>query len=107
LRVYRPRGTRYEQRYVQGVQRSGQFSVNIWAWISAISSGVMVHVEERLTSDVYIMIVENVMLPSVLATYPDGNYIFQHDNCSVHTTHRVATWFKDHKINVLDWPCRS
>jgi hypothetical protein len=87
LKIYRPRGT----CYVQGVQRSGRFSVNMWIWISAISAGVMVHVEERLTSDVYIRILENVMLPSVLATYPDGNYIFPHDNCSIHTAHRVAT----------------
>jgi hypothetical protein len=67
----------------------------------------MLHVEERLNSVVYIRILENVMRPSVTRVYPNQNFIFQQDNCSVHTSHRVATWFQDQNINVLDWPSRS
>jgi hypothetical protein len=39
LRVYRPRNSAYDERYVQTTQRSGRFSVNMWAWISADSPG--------------------------------------------------------------------
>jgi hypothetical protein len=67
----------------------------------------MLHVEERLNSGVYIRILENVMRPSVTRVYPNQNFIFQQDNCSVHTSYRVATWFQDQNINVLDWPSRS
>ncbi|KAH0810911.1 hypothetical protein GEV33_011880 [Tenebrio molitor] len=51
-------------------------------------------------------ILENVMRPSVTRVYPNQNFIFQQDNCSVHTSHRVATWFQDQNINVLAWPSR-
>jgi transposase len=107
VRVYRPRNSRYDERYVEPTERSGRFSVNVWGWISAVSPGVMLHVEERLNSGVYIRILENVMRPSVTRVYPNQNFIFQQDNCSVHTSHRVATWFQDQNINVLDWPSRS
>jgi hypothetical protein len=64
----------------------------MWAWISAASPGIMIHLEERLTSNVYIRVLEDVMvmLPSVQAVYPNGEFIFQHDHCSVHTAHRVV-----------------
>jgi hypothetical protein len=88
-------------------ERCGRFFVNVWGWISAVSPGVMLHMEELLNSGVYIRILENVMPPSVTRVYPSQNFIFQQDNCSVHTSHRVATWFQDQNINVLDWPSRS
>jgi hypothetical protein len=62
----KPRNSRYDERYVEPTERSGRFSVNVWGWISAVSPGVMLHVEERLNSGVYIRILENVMRPSVL-----------------------------------------
>jgi hypothetical protein len=59
--LYRPSlpNTRYHQRYVDSVECSGRFSVNMWAWFPVDSPGVILHVEERLTSDVYIRILEN------------------------------------------------
>jgi transposase len=80
LRVYRPRNSWFEEPYVQINQRSGRFRVNIWAWISAASAGVMIPVEETLTSDVYIRVLEDIMLLSMQAVYPNWNFIFQHDN---------------------------
>jgi hypothetical protein len=65
----------------------------IWSWISVGSPGVMLHVEERLNNYVYIRILENIMVPSVTIAYPNNDYIFQQDNCSVHTARRVTEWF--------------
>jgi hypothetical protein len=48
VRVYRPRNSRYDERYVEPTKRSGRFSINVWGWISAVTLGVMLHVEERL-----------------------------------------------------------
>jgi transposase len=104
IRVNQPRNTRYEERYVDATDRSGRFSVNMWAWISVESPGVILRMEERLTSAVYIRILENVLLPSVEPHFPNNNFIFQHDNCSIHTAHRVAAWVQDRNINVLKWP---
>lgn len=107
VRVYRPRSRRYDAKYVQKVETNRRFSVNIWAWISANSPGVLLHLEERFTSDIYLRVLEDVMLPSVMQVFPEGDFIFQQDNCPVHTAHRVTEWFQSHNINVLEWPSLS
>jgi hypothetical protein len=107
IRVYRPRNCRYDEKYVEhGGDRSGRFSVNMWAWISTTSPGVMIHIEERLNSEIYIRILENIMVPSVHQVFPNFDIIFQQDTCRIHTARRVTTWLRNH-INVIDWPSRS
>jgi hypothetical protein len=31
VRVYRPRGTRFDENYIKALERSGKFSTNTWA----------------------------------------------------------------------------
>jgi hypothetical protein len=56
---------------------------------------------------VYIRVLEDVMLPSVTQVFPENDFIFQQDNCPIHTAHRVADWFQNHNITLLDWPSFS
>jgi hypothetical protein len=56
---------------------------------------LMLCVENRLNSNEYIWILENVMLPSVTRVYRDVDFIFQQDNCSIHTAHALALWFQE------------
>jgi hypothetical protein len=79
----------------------------MWTWISAVSPGVIVHVEDRLNRDVYVRILDDIMIQSVRGVYHNDNFIFQHDNCSVHTSRRTVEWLQTQNINVLDWPSRS
>jgi hypothetical protein len=75
LRVYRPRNTRFHERYVHQMERRGRFSVNFWPWISVGSPGVMLHVADLLNSNVYIRILQNVMVPSVERIVPNDKLI--------------------------------
>lgn len=106
IRVYRPKNTRFDEQYVSEKNKSGRFSVNMWAWISAQGPGVLWHIEERLNSIEYIRILENIMAPSVSQLFPEG-YIFQQDNCSIHRSHLVTEWFDANNIHVLNWPSCS
>lgn len=106
VRVYRPENTRYSEPYVKPTERSGRFSINVWAWISCQGPGVCWRMEERLTGLSYVRIMENVMLPSVTMLYPQ-NFTFQQDNCSIHTSRVASQWFIDNNINVLPWPSKS
>jgi hypothetical protein len=65
----------------------------------------MVQVETRFNRDSYMGILENLMLPSVIRTY--ANFVFQQDNCPVHTVQRVTAWFQNHNVTVSNWPNRS
>lgn len=77
LRVYRPRNTRFEERYTLPNANSGRFSVNVWGWISVEGPGVCWQIDGRLTGENYVNILDNVMLPSVQQFFPD-NFVFQH-----------------------------
>jgi hypothetical protein len=54
--------------------------------------------ENRLNSNEYIWILENVMLPSVTRVYSDVDLIFQQNNCSIHTAYALALWFQEQNI---------
>jgi hypothetical protein len=77
--VYKPKNTRFEESYTQQVIPNC-FSVNVWGCISV----VLCVVEQRLNANVYVNILEQVMLPFVAQAFPD-NFTFQQDNCPIGT----------------------
>lgn len=107
IRVYRPPNTRYDERYTQSVRNSGRFSVNVWGWMSANGLGMCINIANRFNALAYIDILENIMLPSVNAVFPENNFVYQHDNCRVHTARIVTGWLQQHDVTVLPWPARS
>lgn len=107
LRVYRPRNTRFEEKYTQTVKTSGRFSVNVWGYMTARGLGLCHRINGRFTAEVYSDILENVMLPSVSNIFPQRNFIYQHDNCPVHTARRILDWMRENDVNLLPWPSRS
>lgn len=47
------------------------------------------------------------MMPSVEQLYPDGEFIFQHDNCPVHTANIVTQWMRANNVETLPWASYS
>lgn len=76
LRVYRPRGHRFNEEYIQPTDNSGRFSVHVWCWISARGTGNLHIIDGRLNAAGYVRILQDVMLPSVQERFGD-NFIFQ------------------------------
>jgi hypothetical protein len=107
IRVYRPPNTRFDERYTQKVVANGRFSVNVWGWISAQGSGVLTDIIGRNNAEVYLHIMENIMLPSVNAVFPQNNFIYQHDNCPIYTARIISNWMEQQGIRVLPWLSRS
>lgn len=108
IRVYRPANSRFEERYTSDLAfRPGRFSVNIWGWICAYGVGVCWPLEGRFNAEHYITVLEDVMLPSVGQIYPNNEFVFQQDNCPVHTANAVREWFHRNNIEVLPWPAYS
>ena len=106
--VYRPRGTRYDPRYVTHKRSSGHVTVCAWGWMSSHGLGVLHRVENRLTAEQYLHILKNVMLPSVRSIYPDGVIQFQQDRSPIHTARLVHNWLASQgDIDVLQWPPRG
>ncbi|KAJ3649639.1 hypothetical protein Zmor_021369 [Zophobas morio] len=106
-RVYRPPGTRYDERYCNKYKQSGRFSVNVWGWVSSRGRGICAIVEERLNANVYRRLLEELMLPSVIPVFGERNFIFQQDNCPVHNARLVSRYLEAEGVHVLPWPSRS
>ncbi|KAF2892308.1 hypothetical protein ILUMI_13866 [Ignelater luminosus] len=65
----------------------------------------------RFSSRQYIRVLEDVLLPSVSAVYPEdkmATFIFVQDNSSIRTAQIVQEWFEEHpEIELLRWPAKS
>lgn len=107
VRVYRPPNSRFDERYTHKSHTIGRFSVNVWAWMSAQGPGVITHIRGRCNAEVYVGILENIMLPSVNAVFPQNNFIYQQDNSPIHTARVTSNWMQQQNIQVLQWPSRS
>lgn len=75
VRVYRRAGERYNPSHINPIDRSGRFSVAVWAWISREGPGVCWQIDGHLNSRQYVDILQNVMLPSVTTLRDD--FVFQ------------------------------
>ena len=62
--VYREPGTRYDICYIQRRERSEQFSLSCWGWMSRAGIGVLERIHSRFNALQYQHIFENVMLRS-------------------------------------------
>jgi hypothetical protein len=61
----------------------------------------------RFNSETYLDILDNFMLPSVNHIYDENNFIYQQDNCPVHTARTIQQWFERNNIETLPWPANS
>lgn len=74
LHCYRRPGTRYLRENIFEIARSGHVTCNVWGWIHLYGIGELTEIEGRFTSQVYLELLEEVMIPSVRAMalpYPE------------------------------------
>ena len=83
------------------------FSVMVWGGISYKGKLGLAEVKGRLTSDAYIKLLNNNLIPQANELYKDKNWLFQQDNAPAHTGKKVVEWFKDKKINLIKHPAIS
>lgn len=98
--VYRQDNTAYQAKHICATVRHNGASALFWGAMSVRGVGPLVHITERMTSDVYVdILARNLKLPR--------GWIFQHDNDPKHTARRTKEWLKNQKIRTLDWPANS
>lgn len=105
-KLYRPRGTRYEERYIAHTHLSGRISTGYWGWICSGGPGELVSISGRFNSAQYYDILEDIALPSI-NTLMGGieNLIYMHDNSPVHTANAIYDYIHTCGFwTVLNWP---
>lgn len=77
LHLYRPRNSRFDERFIQPTQRSGRISAGMWGWISVDGPGEMSMISGRLNSVGYMELLEDNLLRTVEISYGGlGNVVF-------------------------------
>ena len=77
-------------------------------WAAFCSKGIleMQFVSSKMKSVDYINVLQMSLVP-FLRRYRQSKMIFQQDNARIHVSKETNVWFKDSKIDVLDWPACS
>ena len=78
-----------------------------WGSFSDSAVGYLVPIEGMMNSDKYNDVIEKKVVPDMKRAFPDGGGIFQHDLTPCHSSKKVKTVFRKHKLSVLEWPGTS
>lgn len=55
----------------------------------------------------YQKILQNQLIPSSRALFPDGDFIFQEDNDPKHASHLCRNYLESKNMTRMDWPAQS
>lgn len=104
-RVRRPPGKRFDSRFTVATMKHPQ-KLMVWGCFSARGRGSLhfLSPNETVTANKYLEILQSKLLNTMNIQQVN---IFQQDGAPAHTAKIVQKWFKDNKVDVLDWPGNS
>jgi transposase len=106
--VWKKHGAPLTSQHVKPTVKFGGGNVMIWGCMTIHGVGYMCRIEGKMDAPLYEEILEDHVLETVRYYGMDEeNFIFQQDNDSKHTSKRAQKWFKNHSIQILDWPAQS
>lgn len=80
----------------------------VWGTVSPEGLGPLFRTEGSLASDDYCTIINHVMLPYVMYdTFPNGDFVFQHDLSPVYMSRKVLALLEERSIATPVWPPKS
>lgn len=83
-------------------------SLMVWGCMSSQGVGELAFVEGTMNSAKYQNVLENYLLPSIHKLKNcDGEFTFQQDGASCHTSKTTKRWLGDHGLCPMIWPSSS
>ncbi|GFU63068.1 transposable element Tcb1 transposase [Trichonephila clavipes] len=55
----------------------------------------------------YVDILDNATIPIIWQYFGESPFIFQQNNCSIHTSRLALTWLDEMGVQKLNWPSQS
>jgi len=104
--VRRPPNTEYNPRFTCKTIKHGGSSIMVWGCFSYYGVGPIHWIRPIMDQNVYVDILETVMLPYAEYKMP-LLWVFQQDNDPKHTSRKARSWFETNRVNVLEWPAQS
>lgn len=78
----------------------------VWAGMCEKGKTGLFICDQNVNSQYYTQILTKTLLPFAKKHYKK-DFIFQHDNSSVHTSNHTKEYLAKKKIQTLDWPSKS
>ena len=80
----------------------------MWGCMSWEGVGYAIRIDGRIDADLYVSILDDKLQQSIKYFKKRcQDIIFQQDNNPKHISKKAKTWFKDHRIHVMDQPAQS
>ena len=79
----------------------------VWGCMSARGVGNLKFIDGTIIAQKYVNILEENLLPSINYLSDNGEFIFQQDGASSHTTKITKKYLESREINVLNCPSSS
>ncbi|KAL4504572.1 hypothetical protein ABPG72_010018 [Tetrahymena utriculariae] len=93
-----------KQLFTQTQKNHGGKEIMVWAIISNNGPLRIVQIEGLMNSEKYLSIIQDFYRYN---SQYKRNYIFQQDNCRVHTSKIIKSYFEEQQIEQLSWPSQS
>jgi hypothetical protein len=80
----------------------------VWGCMSMDGIGWATKIDGKMDAELYTKILEEELQMSLDHWGKDfSDVIFQQDNDPKHTSKLAKKWFKDHEVDVMEWPAQS
>lgn len=104
----KPENRKLRSSQVKRTKQGGGGKISVWGCMTYHGVGDACWIPGNLNSSSYVDILQENMLASRdWYNMIPSDFVFQHDNSSVHTSKVVTEYIKKHGINVLKWPSNS
>ncbi|GFT56213.1 transposable element Tc1 transposase [Trichonephila clavipes] len=104
--VCRMPGERFFNDCIVPSVKLGGGRIMVWGYFSWFRLGPLVPVIKNMNSEMYVDILDNTALPTLWQYFGEGPFLFQQDNCSIHTS-RLAQTPIEHLWDELEFRLRS
>jgi transposase len=105
--VWRRMNEKYIKECIRSTVKQDNKKLMMWGCFCANGIGNLHQIHGNMDAKMYKNILIYQMRPIAKKLFPNGDFIFQHDNCKTHTANIIKKYLKSQKIQTLDWPAQS
>lgn len=105
--VWREAGKAFNPRNTIPSVKHGGGSLMFWGCFSAKGPGRLVRIDGIMNKEKYLQILKDNLKTSARQLRLGRSWTFQQDRDPKHTSKIVSQWFREAKIDVLEWPSMS
>jgi hypothetical protein len=106
--VWKRPGEGLSDRTVNPTLKFGGGLIMVWGCMLWDGPGFACKIDGTLDAELYVAILKDELLQSLVYYGKDvDDVIFQQDNDPKHTSKKAQEWFKDHELEVMNWPAQS